>query len=59
LDQIGLRQAITGIATSDMDDKPQMRHNQLARSFQIALLLQTFSNSRSSAAVSTGMLFTV
>ena len=41
LHQIGLRQAIAGVALGHVNDKTQMRHDQLTGSLEIATLLQT------------------
>ncbi|MNR46862.1 hypothetical protein D3C85_1658870 [compost metagenome] len=41
LDQIGLGQAIAGVALGHVNDKTQVRHDQLTGSLEIAILLQT------------------
>lgn len=41
LNQIGLRQAVTGITTGNMDHEAQMRKNQLAGGIHITFVMQS------------------
>ena len=43
LNQVRLRQAIARIITSNVNNKAQVRQDQLFRCFQIALVMQLFS----------------
>ncbi|MNB68461.1 hypothetical protein D3C75_149690 [compost metagenome] len=43
LDQVCLRQAVTGVITGNMSDKAQVRQDELLSGFQIALIMQPFS----------------